>query len=303
MTQTTVHIPTYLAADCGGTHCRVRLYGQQGNQLAEGIAGPANASLGLDVMMSAVVDASENALTELANPGVALSSLKTGLAIAGLVNENLRNKFREMDHPFASLCAETDAFVARLGAFGTKDGALLITGTGSCGFGVVQAKSFYVGGWGFSISDQGSGARLGHLAIRRAVQAFDAIRPPSPLCDEILSALGGTAATAHHWAMTARPADYGKFAAVVFTHADQGEPVANQLLTEIATEIDELVSALVTKGSEKICHMGGLSVAIRSRLSDESVRHLVLPEGDTCDGALQLITEKLGLINTCSQVL
>ncbi|USG63150.1 hypothetical protein NBZ79_09195 [Sneathiella marina] len=294
--------PTYLAGDCGGTHCRIRLYDQHGNQLAEGTAGPANASLGLDVMMAAIIDASEDALTKLSSTQIALSSLKAGLAIAGLVNESLRRKFCEMDHPFASLCAETDAFVARLGAFGTKDGALLITGTGSCGFGVVQTQSFYVGGWGFSISDQGSGARLGQLAIRRAVQAFDAIRPSSPLCEEILKSLGGTAASAHHWALTAHPADYGNFATVVFAHADQGDPVADQLLTEIATEIDELVSALVNKGSKNIYHMGGLSGAIHSRLSDETVRYLVEPEGDTFDGALLLIKEKLGLTNSHSQV-
>ncbi|MEH6526990.1 MAG: BadF/BadG/BcrA/BcrD ATPase family protein [Sneathiella sp.] len=298
MTQTTNHKPTYLAADCGGTHCRVRLYDLNGDKLSEGTAGPANASLGLDVMLSAVIDASKDALTQLTGPSTRLSSLKAGLAIAGLVNDDLRTDFCQMEHPFASLSAETDAFVARLGAFGTKDGALLITGTGSCGFGVVDAKSFYVGGWGFSISDQGSGARLGHLAVRRAVQAFDAIQPSSPLCKEILNALGGTAASAHHWAMSARPADYGKFAAIVFAHADQGDPVAEELLVQIATEIDELVCAMLNKGSMKICHMGGLSTAIRSRLAAESVRHLVEPEGDTCDGALQLIRENLGLINS-----
>lgn len=294
-------MPAYLAADCGGTHCRVRLYDQLGSLLSEGTAGPANASLGLDVMLSAVITACEDAVAQLAEPNVPLSSLTAGLAVAGLVNEPLRTEFCKIDHPFASLCAETDAFVARLGAFGTKDGALLITGTGSCGFGVVENVSFYIGGWGFSISDQGSGARLGHLAIRRTIQAFDSILPSSAFCDEVLRALGGTAAMAHHWAMTARPAAYGEFSAIVFEYADKGDAIAEGLLRLIALEIDELVATLVKKGSRKVCHMGGLSSPIRSRLAAESVRYFTDPEGDTFDGAFLLIEQKLGLINSNSQ--
>jgi glucosamine kinase len=295
-------VPKYLAADCGGTHCRVRIYASNHNLLAEGKAGPANASLGLEVMLSSIIEASERALHEISVPNDDLSSLSAGLAVAGLVNDNLRNGFETIPHPFKSLRAETDAFVARLGAFGLDDGALLITGTGSCGFGVVNNQSFYVGGWGFAISDQGSGARLGSLAIRRAVQAFDQIRPSSPLCNEILNSLGGDAASAHHWAIAAKPSDYAHFSKLVFDHAEQRDPVAVKLLTVIAEEIDELISTMLKKGITKLCHMGGISVPIKPYLSPASLRHIVKPKGDTFDGAIQLIEENLGLLNTYSKV-
>ena len=53
--------PVYLAADCGGSHCRVRLYDEDGNRLAEGFGGPSNAALGLDAALSEIFRATREA--------------------------------------------------------------------------------------------------------------------------------------------------------------------------------------------------------------------------------------------------
>ena len=44
--------PVYLAADCGGSNCRVRLYDRDGRMLAEGTGGAANAAVALEPVMS-----------------------------------------------------------------------------------------------------------------------------------------------------------------------------------------------------------------------------------------------------------
>ena len=264
--------------------------------LGEGLGGPANASLGLQTVMSEIFRATRDALQELPDPAVPLSTLHAGIAMAGLVEAEFRDEFVHIVHPFASMTAETDAFVAQLGAFAGGDGGLLITGTGSCAFARVNDESFYIGGWGFPVSDQGSGARLGQLAARRALQAYDAILPASPFCDEILAATGSHPPEISRWARTAKPADYGALSSIVFDHAGKGDAVALELVRLIAGEIDQLIAALAARGVRQIHPIGGLATPIRPWLDPEKVKYLVEAKGDVFDGALRLI-EGGGLVN------
>lgn len=289
--------PVYLAADCGGSNCRVRLYDRGGALLAEGLGGPANASIALEPVMSEIFRAARKALARLGDRAVPLSQLHAGFAIAGLVEATRRQEFVTMPHPFASMTAETDAFVTQLGVFAGDDGGLLITGTGSCAFAVLGAEKFYIGGWGFQVSDQGSGARLGHLAVRRALQAADGILPGSPFCRLLMERLGGAPAEVSRWSLSATPADYAALAPLVFEHAAHEDMVAHSLLRAIGGEIDQLVRALVKRGVEEIYHTGGLAGPIRQWLDKSLERYMTTPRGDVFDGALRLINNRTGLIN------
>src|SRR4029079_1709391 len=62
---------------------------------------------------------------------------------------------------------------ACIGAHAARDGGIVIVGTGSVGFAVVRGREVRVGGYGFPVSDEGSGAYLGLHAIRRALRAYD----------------------------------------------------------------------------------------------------------------------------------
>jgi glucosamine kinase len=83
-----------------------------------------------------------------------------GMGAAGAGQTSALDRFVSRAHPFASMAVETDAHTAWLGAFGGEDGAILIVGTGSCGYGSVGGRRHYVGGWGYEISDEGSGAAI-----------------------------------------------------------------------------------------------------------------------------------------------
>lgn len=289
--------PVYLAADCGGSNCRVRLYDQDGTMLCEGHGGPANASLGLDAVLSEIFRATRNALSKLDGVSIPLSRLHAGFAIAGLIEAERREEFLRITHPFASMTAETDAFVAQLGAFAGGDGGLLITGTGSCAFAVQGDEKFYIGGWGFPVSDQGSGARLGHLAVRRALQAYDDILPSSPFCKKLLAEVGTHPAEVSGWARTARPVDYGAFAGLVIEYAEKEDEVAKNLVRTTAEEINQLIRALVRKDVKEIHHIGGLAEPIRPWLDKAHGRYVAQARGDVFDGALRLINNRTGLIN------
>tara|TARA_R100000005_G_scaffold96401_2_gene83000 strand:+ start:1611 stop:2522 length:912 start_codon:yes stop_codon:yes gene_type:complete len=294
--------PVYLAADCGGSTCRVRLYDRNGLMLAEGHGGAANAARSLEPVMSEIFRATRQALDKLTGETIPLSRLHAGFAMAGLVDQGRRDEFVKMPHPFASMTAETDAFVAQLGAFAGGDGGVLITGTGSCAFGVKGAEKFYIGGWGFQISDQGSGARLGYLALRRAVQAADGILPTSPFCKALLKKAGGSPPEVSRWALTATPADYGAFAGLAFDYAVKQDEVAISLIKGIAAEIDQLTRALVKRGIKEVHHVGGLAKPVRPWLDAALARHAATAEGDVFDGALRLINNRTGLINKTGTV-
>ena len=294
---TTEDTPVYLAADCGGSHCRVRLYDEDGMMLAEGRGGPANASLGLDQVMSEIFRATRAALGKLDGETIPLSRLHAGLAVAGLIEQERREEFVRIPHPFASMTAETDAFVAQLGAFAGGDGGILITGTGSCGFAVAGSEKFYIGGWGFPLSDQGSGARLGNLALRRALQAYDEILPSSPFCKAILKEVGTHPPEIARWSLGARPADYAALTRIIFAHAKKEDEVAVNLVRTIAEEINQLIRTLVKRDVEEVHHIGGLAEPIQPWLDKSLGRYTAQPRGDVFDGALRLVNNRTGLIN------
>ena len=61
-----------------------------------------------------------------------------------------------------------DVQIAHAAALGLEDGIAIISGTGSIGYSVNENKTRRVGGWGFSIGDEGSAYWIG----RKTIEAF-----------------------------------------------------------------------------------------------------------------------------------
>ncbi|MEH6404742.1 MAG: BadF/BadG/BcrA/BcrD ATPase family protein [Sneathiella sp.] len=281
-----------LAADCGGTRTRVRLYDGNGIILGEGSAGPSNLGLGASNTINQIKIASMDAIKSANFEGKTLNQFVVFAGIASLITKQNKQALEKTPHPFKELNATTDAHTALLGAFNGEDGGILILGTGSCGFGQVKGKLFNIGGWGFSISDQGSGARLGYLAVRLAVQSFDKIKPTSPLSNLILRKLGGSPQSAYHWSQTAKPSDYGALAPIVFDAARQNDESALSLLKTLCAEIEEMIAAMQKRGCHKIALVGGLAAVIKEYLPDNLRPHLVDAEKDALWGAYLLQNDK-----------
>jgi N-acetylglucosamine kinase-like BadF-type ATPase len=67
-----------------------------------------------------------------------------------------------------------DHVIAHRAAFGTSPGVLVISGTGSIAFGRNQAgETTRAGGWGPSVSDEGSAFWVGREALAEALRSFD----------------------------------------------------------------------------------------------------------------------------------
>jgi glucosamine kinase len=278
----------YLGIDAGGTHSRARLVSDDGSVLGTGEAGAANTPTGLPEALRAVEEASARAVAEAGLGESAMASIYAGVGIAGLNRRGVLPGLQEHHFPFAGIRFASDAAIAQLGGHAGGDGAVVIVGTGSIGFARVGGEVITIGGYGFPVSDEGSGAELGLRAIRRALWARDGRIAHSGLTHDLLAWFHESAGEIVDWTGRATPADYAMFAPLVMDHAEQGDPVAELIVQESALRLGLLIRAMLDRGAVHCCLMGGvaermrdwLAVSIRARLRD--------PLGDALDGAILL---------------
>jgi hypothetical protein len=83
-----------------------------------------------------------------------------------------------------------------------------VAGTGSIGVGLIGGRELRFGGYGFSISDEGSGADVGSQAIRLTFRAADQRGETLPLLAEVLGAFDHDSSQAVAWSEQATAIDY-----------------------------------------------------------------------------------------------
>jgi glucosamine kinase len=277
-----------LGIDGGGTSCRARLTDLQGKVLGEGESGPANLGLGIDAAREAVLRCARMALHQAGLGDEALRGVDAGIGLAGFNVPALADAFRQVSLPFRSAALLSDAEIACLGAHLGQDGGILILGTGSQGV-LHQAGRFVtIGGWGFALSDDGSGALLGRAAVRRALLSHEGVAPASAFTRTVMERLGNDPAEMVAWAARARPKEWGAFAKDVFEHAARADQVALSLVHASAMDVERLLDRLIALGASRVSLMGGIAEPTRPYLSPRLDDVLVAPLGDAMAGALLL---------------
>jgi glucosamine kinase len=278
----------FLGVDGGGTGCRARVETAGGVVLGQGLAGPAATRFGVEASWAAILAAARAAIAEAGLTPDQVGRMAAAVGVAGLGRKGALGRFEAMAHPFASIAFATDGLIACLGAHGGKDGAIVICGTGSCGLGLVEGRDLRVGGYGFPISDEGSGADLGLHAVRLALRAFDGRQETSALMRAVMTRFQDDPMEAVAWMDAATATDYATFAPLVLRHADQGDPVGRRIVQTAALHVDGLVRALVERGAPRVTLIGGLSSAMEAWLAPDVRRRLSLAVGDAVSGALFL---------------
>ena len=280
--------PLFIGVDGGGTGCRARIEDAQGCLLGTGIAGPAALRIGVDRALAEVVKACRVALEEAGLGSNALSSVHAAVGLAGVGRKGVLEQLVLQPHPFRSVVYAHDASIACIGAHGSRDGGIVIVGTGSVGFAVVGGREVRVGGYGFPISDEGSGADLGLHSIRLALRAYDKRAVETSLTRDVMMRFHNDPFEAVAWMDHATATDYAIFAPLVMRHADAGDPVARRIIRDAAEQIDELVRRLSDCGASRVALLGGLASSMQPWLAPDVQRRLVPVEGDAVDGALHL---------------
>jgi glucosamine kinase len=278
----------HIGVDGGGTGCRARIEDAEGRVLGQGAAGPAATRFGADRSMQAVRVASEAAAIDAGLPAAVLAQASAGVGLAGMDRRGARDALLGVPHPFHSVVYASDAKVACLGAHGGHDGAIVVVGTGSVGFARVKGRELRIGGYGFPISDEGSGAELGLQAVRLALRAHDGRAGTSPFLLEMMRRLGPDAATLVAWAEQATATDYASLAPIVLGHAEAADPFAESIVAEAARHVGVLIASLVDFGAPRISLLGGLAKPLVRWLSSDVMHLLSPPEGDAVEGALLL---------------
>ncbi len=255
--------PLFLGLDGGGTKCRARLRDAHGALLGEGSGGRANVRLDPDLVWNSVLTATREALSSAKLGEQELVRVHAGMGAAGAGQASSLERFLSRPHPFASMTVDTDAHAAWLGAFNGGDGAILIVGTGSCGYCSVGGKRHYVGGWGYEISDEGSGAAIGRDALRHAIWAHDGRIAECSLSQAILAEFGNQPEAIVDWVGTARGSDYARFAPTVLEHADRRDPLGLAIVKKAADDLAQIALRLLDLGAPALCLFGGLAEPLR----------------------------------------
>lgn len=275
----------FLGVDGGGTGCRVVLADGQGHILSRAEGGAANIASNPETALANIMAATRTALAEAFGDQAeaTLPFIRAGLGLAG-ANASGAANWLGAHLPFAQTRIETDAITAVKGALGRADGIMAAMGTGSV-FAIQQAGQIrQIGGWGFWLGDEGSGAALGRTLLARALRALDGVVPMTPLLRIVLDEFA-TPDRLVTFSLTARPGDYAAFAPRLLSSDD---PAAHVILTNALAQVRDTIAALQPSPALPVTFIGGLGAAYVARLTDWPQSQA---KGTALDGALQLAME------------
>ena len=280
----------FLGVDGGGTNCRIRLADENLVTLADANGGRSNLQIEDG-------DPAYNSITEgtrevFAKAGLDFSETANTYACFGMAGGRLpsaRQSFAERPWPFAQVTVYDDIDIARAGAHGGADGAVIIVGTGSAAMALVNGQRHQAGGWGFHIGDQMSGAILGRELVRRTVEATDGLVSGSPLTEATVQTLGGSLDAVMDWSFKdRRPADYGALIPMLMDYYEKGDSVARELIDIEMGYIDTYVAWFKARGATSLAAVGGFGTRLYPLMEQRYGDFIVRPQHEPLHGALIL---------------
>ncbi len=260
----------YLGIDGGGskTSC---LIGDETSVLGAGTGGPSN------VVRVGETQARESLITAIRQAcrvaNIALSqigSVCVGLAgaarpeiselVRGIVSEVIKGEIKP------AIRVVGDMVIALEAAFGSGPGVIVIAGTGSIAYGRnAEGQTARVGGWGFAISDEGSGHWIGRTAVAAAIGAWDADPVHNlPLIEILLKSWRlETIAQLVPAANATPPPDFAALFPSVLSLADSGDRIARDVLSQAGAHLATLAGTLLrrlfpTCGAVLVAMSGGV---------------------------------------------
>lgn len=249
----------FVGIDGGGTKCRARLFSADDKVLGTGVGGPANPLHGQLQTKASILQAVEMALTEANLPNSAAADLIAGVGLAGVNLPSLFEVMNTWHHPFKKMYLTTDLHIACLGAHTRDEGAVMIAGTGSCGYSFVNGKATILGAHGFPFGDKCSGAWIGLEAVKAVLLASDALGPQTCLSDLIGDHLQAKGVMIVDRMGAAKSSDYAQLAGFVLEAAELNDEVAVKIMREGADYMSAVAEKLWETGPSRMSLIGGLS--------------------------------------------
>jgi len=251
--------PILIAVDGGGTGCRAAVGTLANHVLGEAKGGPANVSTDFENAVGNILSTVRAAAHNAGLSPEALRGAVAHLGLAGVVDAQIAQKVSSA-LPFGKATVTEDRATAIAGALGQADGYLVALGTGSIIARQIGGDQSRIGGWGFHVSDQASGA-LDHFGDLPAVMAF---------------------------ATAAAPGDYGRFAPQVAQAAQQGDAIGADLMQRGAAYIARSLDVWNFQQGEALCLSGGVGPQYTPYLEARFTANLVEPRKTALMGAYDL---------------
>ena len=282
-----------IGIDGGGTGTRARLTRPDGEVLSSAHSGPSALGQGVLQAWENVSRAIKESF-QIANVhGWRPEECAVGLGLAGAIVAKHRQDFMEAAHRFGKIELASDGYTTLLGAHGGRPGVVVAAGTGSIGEVLRDGgEHVSIGGWGYPVGDDGSGAWIGMRAMREAQRASDGRAPAGSLVHAIWSVAGDSREALLTWGERAGQHAYAALAPLVFD-TEASDPKAAQLLNDAAQALDAIALALDPEGRVPLVVSGSIGQRLQSRLAPSVRARLVVPAGDAIDGALRLIRARL----------
>ncbi|MDQ1900266.1 BadF/BadG/BcrA/BcrD ATPase family protein [Paracoccus sp. WLY502] len=273
----------FLGIDGGGTGCRAAVADADGRIMGQGQGGPANINTDVDAAAVNILAATAQALEGTgADPRDLIATLGLAGGTMAAATERLAGLL-----PFARIQIVNDGVTAARGALGTQDGILAAIGTGSV-FAVQRGGDLrQVGGRGFLMGDEGSGAVLGRALLSLAMRAEDGFTDMTPLLQQVLEEFGGIEGIIR-FGNGARPVDFAELAPRIVRSDD---PAARQVFDGAVAEVRHNLTVLQRDAPLPVVFVGGLGPAYAARLTDWPQRPAL---GSGVDGALLMARQMAG---------
>ncbi|HEY3930268.1 MAG TPA: BadF/BadG/BcrA/BcrD ATPase family protein [Candidatus Koribacter sp.] len=292
----------YLGIDGGGTKTKF-LLGDEQKVLAEATAAGSNI---LRSGEAAVREALSAGVREVcANAAIESSQISRIVAgIAGSSNDNVREALTAILRELAGgeIVVVGDMVIAHYGALEGEPGILVNAGTGSIAYGRNAAgETARAGGWGFAISDEGSGHWIGRVAIATAMRCFDTGIDLGFLNHLMAALKAEEAQDLARFANSTENPDFAQVFPAVVLLAEQGDETAQKILQHAGKELASLSEAVLRKlfpaeDTTLVAASGG--VFRNSSTVFESFQHTLrehspkvealLTDGEPASGALEL---------------
>lgn len=135
---------------------------------------------------------------------------------------------------------------------GVTSGLVVLAGTGAFVYGITrEGKEVHLDGMGPMVGDYGSGFQIGSLAVRAAAKASWSPRHATSLAEAVFSALKARLGDRGMWSLVEYMggerdrAEVATLARVVNEEALKGDPIAINILKQVAGDISETVRDVV----------------------------------------------------------
>lgn len=276
-----------VAVDGGGSSCRLAAFDKSGRMLNRvTVQGHASLSRGAAQAWSNIDGGLQELRQMLQYPTDWLPD-RLLMGLAGSLQETRRSDFLALLPDALPHTLVTDGHAQLLGASGGQPGICLAIGTGSVLHWLdEQGESGMVGGWGYPVGDEGSGAWFGMRLVQLYLWHVDGRRQSGSLIEALAGHLGRSVSDIQQWSTQTQSGVMAQLAPLVFEHAARGDTLALSVLDE---GLEHALALLELAPPSLPVHVvGGIGEQMQDRLSERLGDRLQAARGDALQGLWQL---------------